>query len=374
METQREQANWLGNGFDSVRNLAQSTACGAAVAAALGVSALALDEPGGIKLKEPAEPQPALIDSHVSVVSWNLYRKVSPHVGSIRKMAKDNKVDAFMFQEVSASGFQKLTEKFPEWWIGWDKADPEPGDIHEPLGNVIMTKQEPKDSLRQDIAGSSFNNTLKGVTVGAKRDLLNLDSSATMAKVGVEENRTIATATIKVLDKGETKDMRIGTTHISGNPSSHTRQFGQVTKFLRKDTKENRPTIFCADFNPLQGGEVASEFSRIRYITLQAQRNQPTHENGKTLDYCVYFDAHTLATSGLGKTTVLTKYRSSDHYPISSTWNIRAAEQKATSAVDKQEKTPELLAGGCQQKLKILHSLAENRQQACQPVRFINNR
>lgn len=160
-------------------------------------------------------------------------------------------------------------------------------------------------------------------------DLINGDTSFARSREGLEENRAAVAVTGKAFNGEEEKDVRLITTHIARSPEVHDDQLNQTIDFIKDNTKDGRPTIFCGDLNGLPP-EIRIAFSKMSgFITERTTRTSVN--NDRTLDYCTYNEAGVL---GLGNVEVVYGFKT-DHYPLVASWSLAGENEKPVLQVDR---------------------------------------
>lgn len=267
-----------------------------------------IDRSGEYKYYQSTVQEFNLIDNELRVGSWNMHDETWARRDEIRKLMKQQRLDALLLQEVNASDAELLSTFFPDLDIVFGLADKKQQPLDGGYGNLLLSGQKMKAIYAKSLEGTGLLTSAARTLKGAFDDTAHADSSLSNTKAGLQESRQILAATIKVLTSEGYKDVRIVTSHISGSQIVHGSQFEGLLSFLKSDTSPGRLTVFCGDLN--EEGTVALKFGKIGFITPVLER--ATSSSKLKIDHCAYSAAGAVA---LGHTRVLGNYFT-DHAAI----------------------------------------------------------
>lgn len=268
----------------------------------------------------PKVNKPANIDNKLRIASWNMQGKASTRYDQIGKLVARKRLDAVALQEVTRNDAEVLSNKFKTWNLIFVLGDRKQHILEGGYGNVLMTRQAPRDIHSNSMPGSTFLATVAGGTAGLGLDALTGNTRFKNTKDGLQESRAAVAATIKVKSGDGYRDVRLVTGHIAGvnknaGPEIHNEQFKDFMKFIGRNTSDNYPTVVCGDFNS-DPDAVEPALAENRMITVPNQK--ATTLGGDVFDYCGYHEASVL---GLGDLEVLDS-PVTDHRPIIASWEI----------------------------------------------------
>ncbi|MGI9027951.1 MAG: endonuclease/exonuclease/phosphatase family protein [Candidatus Saccharimonadales bacterium] len=274
------------------------------------------DKSGIVTSSDPIDPQPADIDSIHAVGSWNMHNETAERLNEIKYFAASNQLDVVALQEVNAEDFDLLKTEFQDnWYLRYVLADTKQEVTSGGFGNVLMSRQQPKDVTTLSIEGDSFDDTLTTTVASASKDIVALDSSFKNSREAMVENRAAIAFTVQAYDGNQLRDIRVMTAHIAGKRAVHGAQLQKIVEFVKENTKEDRPTVVCGDLNGIKR-TVIPAFAKIGFIT---PITGPTAvRQHKTLDYCSYSEAGVI---GLPEVTISQKY-TTDHHAIVARWTL----------------------------------------------------
>ncbi len=252
---------------------------------------------------EPNKQHHITIDQNIDVITWNMHNETASRTEDLKEMIDQNQPDAIALQEVAADDVDDIHAALPNWYISYVNSDIKDGLLVGGLGNAILTQQKPRSVTSTRIDGTSLVESAYGFVTGLAGDIAHADTDFDRAKRGIQANRSTVALTIKYYDGTEDKDLRIITSHPSGNSSVKRAQFDELVEFIGDDTEEGRPTIVCLDANA-SPEEIAPALNRIGYIT--GYNTKPT-STGKDfpIDHCGYTEKEKL---GADKTQVLSRF------------------------------------------------------------------
>jgi endonuclease/exonuclease/phosphatase family metal-dependent hydrolase len=152
---------------------------------------------------------------------------------------------------------------------------------------------------------------------GLRQDVAQAKTDFKNTKKPWKSDRSAIALTVGIGQGSGSSGIRIINSHIDGDPRVHNKQFSKLTSFIKNQSKEGRPTIFCGDLNS-PPEIVIPAMAEIGFITPQTGSTQiPPKSN--VLDYCSYTTSETL---GLANVKVLDKPHT-DHYPMLIEWQNR---------------------------------------------------
>jgi exonuclease III len=280
-----------------------------------------IEEAGSGKVIHAAEPVTVHPDQDLQMCSLNMHDETANKLGMLTKMISKEDCDPIALQEVNKDDMDLLGSFFPEFNIVTVVADaikqqPKNGGY----GNVLMTRQQPRDIKRLSIKGTPLD---KGLLAAAGKILPNITVAEAWASAStaLQEDRGAVAMTIKVDDVGKDKDLRVITSHIAGlningQPDfnlwkQHNEQFAKLLGFIKDNTEKGRPTVFCGDLNASKE-EVVPAFANLGYVVPTDGVEETLVDTGEVIDHCAVYEAGIL---GLGQVEVLKKYKT-DHYAL----------------------------------------------------------
>jgi exonuclease III len=280
-----------------------------------------IEEAGSGKVIHAAEPVTVHPNQDLRMCSLNMHDETANRLGMLAKMIKQEDCDPIALQEVNKDDMDLLGQYFPEFNIVTVVADAIKQQLNNGgYGNVLMTRQEPKDVKRISIKGTPLD---KGLLSAAGKILPNITVADAWASAGkaLQEDRGAVAMTIKVDDDGKEKDLRVITSHIAGfningQPDfnlwkQHNEQLAKLLGFIKDNTQEARPTVFCGDLNASKE-EVVPAFANIGYVVPTDGVEETLVDTGEVIDHCAVHDAGVL---GLGQVEVLKRFKT-DHYAL----------------------------------------------------------
>jgi exonuclease III len=276
---------------------------------------------GSGKVIHAAEPITVHPNQDLRMCSLNMHDETATKLGMLANMIAKEDCDPIALQEVNKDDMDLLGSYFPEFNIVTVVADAIKQQANKGgYGNVLMTRQEPRDVKRLSIKGTPLD---KGLMAAAGKILPNITTADAWASAGtaLQEDRGAVAMTIKEDNDGEEKDLRVITSHIAGYKindqpdfnlwKQHNEQFAELLAFIKDNTEEGRPTVFCGDLNASKE-EVVPAFANIGYVVPTDGVEETLVDTGRVIDYCAVYDAGVL---GLGQVDVLKKYNT-DHYAL----------------------------------------------------------
>jgi exonuclease III len=280
-----------------------------------------IEEAGTGKIIHAAEPVTVHPTQELSMCSLNMHDETASKLNMLAKMIKQEDCDPVALQEVNKHDMDLLGTYFPEFNITTVVADaikqqPNKGGY----GNVLMTRQEPRDIKRLSIKGTPLD---KGVLAAAGKLLPNITAANAWASASeaLQEDRGAEAMTISVEENGKKEDLRVITSHIAGfhingQPDinlwkQHKEQFARLLTFIKDNTEKDRPTVFCGDLNAVNE-EVVPAFANISFVVPTEGVDETLVDTGEVIDHCAVYDAGVL---GLGQVSVLKRFKT-DHYAL----------------------------------------------------------
>lgn len=301
-----------------------------------------LDKSGTLREYGPQTEVRPVIDDNLVVASWNMHNETADKIKALRKLIKVEGPDVVALQEVNSEDAKELHEEFSSWHIEYALADSRQEFQDGGYGNLLMTRQIPKDVKIKPIDGTSPVQTAKGIITGTIKDTpgfvthimgedkaeacqQNTQQSSEVestilcgekqpvfkdAIAGWQEQRAAEAITIKTQVDNKLQDARIITGHISGNHSVHDKQLQEWMGFIKDNTKEGRITVVCGDFNSPPEKIIQRAAKELGYYIPVTDSTSSTNE--ATIDYCGFY---TGGLEGIGNTKVIKKQKT-DHHPI----------------------------------------------------------
>lgn len=291
-------------------------ALGAIGVASVFMLAPSLEESGSFSQTGPASPRAGEIDRKHVQLSWNMHNETKERSKQIKNLIEANDVDAALLQEVSKDDFEYLAKRMADYYSTFVMADNMSNPRDGGFGNVIITKQKPRDIKTTSMDGPGFLSGIIYTIPGLRQDVAQAKTNFENTKKPWKSDRSSVALTIDVGQGNKTTDLRIINSHIDGDQRVHAKQFSKLTAFIKNQSKKGRPTIFCGDLNSSPDAVIPA-MTEIGLITPQTDPTQIPPES-KVLDYCSYTTSNIL---GLAEVNVLRKPHT-DHYPLISEWDL----------------------------------------------------
>lgn len=291
---------------------------GTAALASLGVAWKYMNQPENAEHFLPTVHRVATVDNIQKFGSWNMHGEAAERTQQIRQLARSQDLDALALQEVSQSDVAPIEQAMPEWHIVYKLADKKQHILEGGYGNMILTRQPPRDIQSRTFKGTSLGTTATRTVAGAGEDLIDGNANLANTRNGLQENRAAVAETIRLYSSGKLIDVRLATAHLAGHldPHLHQRQLSGLLAFLKENTKPDRPTIFMGDLNA-GSTEVIPAFASIGFVSPDTGGTSVT--SGRTIDHVAYYVSDGL---GLAKVSVL-KNPKTDHYPLVAEWDLK---------------------------------------------------
>lgn len=312
----------MNNAEKSPRYVERIQRAGSKIGAGVLLAGLAIatwnifDKSGDVQKAEPVTPIPGLADNTHRQLSWNMHNEAGDRWRQIKNLINTKDLDAVSLQEVNRDDFEKLTKKIPDHYMTYALADAKSSPTSGGYGNMIITKQKPKDIDSISLDGSKFWSGVGHTALGFAQDVAYADTGLDNAGKGFQADRSALALTVPVQHGSDQRDVRVITSHIAGDPQVHNDQLSKLLKFVDQQSSKASSTIFCGDLNDVPEN-IIPKFAEIGFITPETKGTWagPSH---KTIDYCAYKPGDTL---GLGKVNVLPE--KTDHYALSGIWTSR---------------------------------------------------
>ena len=282
------------------------------------------DRSGEVEVTKPTKPIPENINPYHVQLSWNMFNQTDKRWKQVRSLIRKYQVDVAMLQEVSHADSQKIGERFPEMHKTFVMADKKSQPANGGYGNLLITSQKPRDIKSISLSGSSIIEGSTQTAAAGVKYAYYLGESDQSPDDEWQADRSAVAATISVRQGEELKDIRVITGHIAGNEKVHDKQLDSLLKFVKDETKEDRPTIFCGDLNDTPEN-VIPRFASIGFITPQTAGTW-AGESHNTIDYCSYTTGG--AVLGLGSVAVLNEPYVTDHHSLVGAWTTRLPEER----------------------------------------------
>lgn len=267
----------------------------------------AMKESGKVDGRDALE-QPNVPPVSLRIGTWNMHSEAAHQVKNIRQLADEQMLHALLLQEVTRNDFSVVARNFKDWTVKFVMADRRQEPKAGGLGNVMMARTETITDIDSTVfEGDLFVASLVKTTKGAIKDLWAGDTSWHASREGLLEHRSAIAGTMEF---GGQK-YRIITSHIARQfGQAHPEQLEQLTDFIKDNTSEDYPTIFCGDLNspPRQAINVFAQ--KLGYISTLTSATSTT--NREVLDYCF---SHDPVGQLIGKSTVNYDYQT-DHHPV----------------------------------------------------------
>lgn len=282
-----------------------------------------LDKSGEVAGYTPDHPVPAAIDNELNICSWNMEHQTAERVDQIAKVISHGKLDVMALQEVSGDDLDDLQNRFEGWYINPVVTDLAARPLEGGGYNVLMSKQEPKNVQTKSLNGTSFKDTLVGVVTGLGADVANADTSLNNATDGRQEKRAAIAMTIKVRQGKQLRDVRVVTSHISGDDRVHEDQREDLIDLV-KDT--NLPVIFAGDLNAtpetIRNAFKDTDGNKENDPEFRVAKTGATSIDNRIIDYYIYNHPEALLRA-YAKAMPNPK---TDHYPIRFKWVLKPEE------------------------------------------------
>lgn len=279
-----------------------------------------LDKSGEVEGYDPIHPVPEAIDDELNIGSWNMEHQTAERVDQIARVINHGELDVMALQEVSGDDLNDLEGRFPSWYIRPVATDLAARPLEGGGYNVLMSKQEPKNVRTKTLDGTSILDTVLGVISGLGTDVANADTSLDNAKDGRQEERAAIAMTLSVRQGDRTRDVRVVTSHISGDDRVHYDQREDLIDMI-KDT--NLPTIFAGDLNGTPETMIEAfkdtDGRKENDPEFKVARTGETSTDGRVIDFFIYNHPEALLRA-YAKAMPNPK---TDHYPIRFKWALR---------------------------------------------------
>ncbi len=274
------------------------------------------DKSGDVEKIEPIHPKQQEIDETHRQLSWNMHNEAAKRWRQINTLIQEKDLDVAVLQEVSRKDFKKLASRLPDFYVTYAMADAKSKPDEGGYGNLIISKQKPRDVKGLSLTGSKFLSGVVHTVTGLTQDAAYANTKLSQTGKGFQADRSALAMTLSVRRGEELEDVRVITSHIAGDERVHDEQFSDLLDFVRKETAPNRPTVFCGDLNSTPEN-VIPNFAELGFITPETGGTW-TGPSNRTIDYCAYKPNEVF---GLGKVAILPE--KTDHYALLGTWTTR---------------------------------------------------
>jgi endonuclease/exonuclease/phosphatase family metal-dependent hydrolase len=295
---------------------------GAATLATTGIGIIGcqpFDKTGKTEGQTPSDPLPPEIDNTFNVASWNMQNKTDERLDDLESIITKHDIDVMALQEVSPDEVGELEDRFSQWYTAHVRADGRTKPIGGNHVNMLMSRQEIRNVSTVRIEGTDRIENTKGLFAGLGVDVAQAvteaDTSIDETKDRIQERRAFIAGTVQAGSGELRSDVRVVTGHISGFKSVRERQLSEGLSFIKENTKENRPTVFCGDLNA-SPDVVIPRFASLGAFIMHETENTSTDH--KVIDYCAYDEGGVL---GLGEVNVLKRY-ATDHRAMVAKWEL----------------------------------------------------
>ncbi len=278
------------------------------------------DQSGEHTVYPPKQLGQVAVNNRLGLLSWNMHNETRWRIGEIEEIATQQELDVIALQEVNAKDAKRLQISTEGWYVTYAMADAKTNFQSGGFGNVIMTRQRPKDIQTRPIDGTSYIQSVLGTVEGLFVDVANAETSLENAADGSQEDRVALAMTINSRDGDKDIETRFITAHIAsnrevgyiyGHQKIHKSQMSELKDFIKDNLRKGRPTFVCGDLNA-PPEEVIPWFRSMDFTVV---RTDPTFAGGRqTLDYCAYNPgAEGLLTLENGR---VMKNHITDHHPM----------------------------------------------------------
>lgn len=285
------------------------------------ISGFNSDDSGEVTTNYPSRSFPTFVqaDGRFNILSWNMHNQTSKRRSQLKNLISRYSLDALNLQEVSATDKKKVVKSFPDWYVTYSVADKRTKAFSGGYGNVIMTRQKPRDIRSRSFKGTELANTLGRTMKGVATDTAlattgDADFSETR-KRAYEENRSALSLTVSEKIGNSTQDIRLINTHLGVLSDINSLQFDSLLEFVADNDPKDIPAVICGDLNR-EPEDVVPSLAKEQFIT--PVTNNTAENNTKTLDYCSY---STDGYLGMGEVWALGSPKT-DHSPLIGSWAL----------------------------------------------------
>lgn len=266
-----------------------------------------MEESGKVVGREALE-QPMEQSVRLRVGTWNMHSEASRKIKSMKRLIEREGLHVLLLQEVTRSDYSVIARNFKDWSMQFVMADKRQDPVSGGLGNLMMARTEKITDVDSAVfEGDMLMESIGKTTVGMVKDLWSGNFAFEQSRNGLFENRSAVAGTVQFSEQ----KYRIITSHIARRyGQAHPDQLEQLTDFIKDNTSDDYPTIFCGDLNS-PPRQVFNVFARkLGYISMLTGA---TSVNSKeVLDYCFSHDPDDRV---IGRTVVNYDYKT-DHYPV----------------------------------------------------------